>query len=247
MESITVYIILLILIGDRSGPLSLILAILIFIGHFIRKFKLSEVLILTLIGGFLLTIVGLGRSDTSGIGMFEAGITELREASEYDPTLELANSVRTLNSAVSYINKNNNQFFYGSMWVADFLSPFPFAQTFYLKLTGIKPHTINSSSFITFLYYGKGAPSGEGTSLIADIYLNFGVIGIAFFMFLLGMFIKNISYQLLTPSSMKWIIMAAIFCGMSFYYSRSSYFMFLRDVVWGLLLFNFLVKAKKRV
>ena len=86
------------LIGDRGGPLTLILTILLLVGSYVRKFKLYEVVILTILGGFIMTLIGLGRSEASGFEIFTAGSDKFESTTGYDTTVELANSVRTLNA-----------------------------------------------------------------------------------------------------------------------------------------------------
>ena len=241
---VVVYIVLFLLIGDRGGPLTLILTILLLVGSFVRKFKFYEVVLLTILGGFIMTLIGLGRSEASGFEIFTAGSEKFENSTGYDTTVELANSVRTLNASVAEV-PNNHNYFYGSLWITQLLSPIPFAQSAYMDLMDLEWFEIDSSGYITYLVLGKYPTWGLGTSLIADIYLNFGLIGVLFFMLVLGILIKKLSLELNQPSNYKWFIMAITIGGISFYYGRSNYLMSFRDIIWGFLFFRFLVKTSK--
>jgi len=241
---VVVYVVLFLLIGDRGGPLTLVLTILLLVGSFVRKFKFYEVLVLTLIGGFIMTLIGLGRSEASGLEIFDAGSDKFENTTGYDITLELANSVRTLNATVAEVPFNHD-YFYGSLWVTQILSPIPFAQSIYMDIIDLEWFEIDSSGYITYLVLGKYPTWGLGTSIIADIYVNFGLIGIIFFMLILGLFIKRLSIELKNPSDYKWFIMAITMGGISFYYARSNYLMSFRDIIWGFLFFKLMVQTRK--
>lgn len=241
---VAVYAVLFLLIGDRGGPLTLALTILLLIGSLVRKFKFYEVFIITLLGGVVMTLIGLGRSEASGLDIFGAGSEKFEVSSGYDTTLELANSVRTVNATVAEV-PDKHDYFYGALWVTQLLSPIPFAQSIYMDIMDLEWFEIDSSGYITYLVLGKYPTWGLGTSLIADIYVNFGLPGIIFFMFLLGIFIKRLSIELKNPSDYKWFIMAITIGGVSFYYSRSNYLMSFRDVIWGFLFFKLMVKTRK--
>src|SRR5690606_18229896 len=83
------YIVLFLSIGDRGGPLSLILTFLVLTGALVRPFKLKELLVIIFIGALLMTIIGLGRSVKSNKGILAAGYEQLDLGSTYIPTLEL--------------------------------------------------------------------------------------------------------------------------------------------------------------
>lgn len=242
--TIVFYITIFLLIGDRGGPLSLILLILVLVGNQVRKFKFREVLIITIFGGFLMTIIGLGRNEASGLDILSAGTDKITDFKAYDATLELANSIRTLNTAVDHIPRESD-YFYGTLWAGNILSTIPFAQSQFLKLTGLDAYKLGSANYITYLVYGKDSPSGEGTSLIADIYLNFGWFGVMVLMFFFGMLIKRLSIEIRYPTNINWFIAGAVIAGFTLYYARTGLFMPMRNVVWGILVFNLLVKPLK--
>lgn len=229
------YLLLFLFIGDRDGPISLILTTGILIGSMIHPFKLRTLLITIFVGGFFMSIISLGRSRDSGIGIFSAGLENFTFTSGYDITLELATSVRTLYAAVSEVPQKHD-FFYGKLWTSNLLSPFPFAQSVYLDLTNDVSYELGSAGYITYLSYGPDPSMGAGTSLIADIYLNFGVVGIIFFMFLLGLTFKKANNSLKSADTMKWILVAAILASFSIYFGRGSLLLVARPIIWSFFL-----------
>ncbi|EOZ93859.1 putative polysaccharide polymerase [Indibacter alkaliphilus LW1] len=242
LSLILTYIILFFLIGDRGGPLSLIISLGFLISILVRPIKFIEFTSILIFGALLLTIIGLGRSQSSGIGIFSAGVENFELDSGYDFTLNLANSVRTLFKSVSEV-PSNYDFFYGQLWLSSFLSPIPFAQSLFLKFSGLTNSDISSSHFITFLTFGNNPHSGEGTSLIADIYLNFGSIGVFSFMFLLGCFFKKIYSTLIHNLNFKWLLIGVFVASFTLTLSRAGFFVMYRPILWGFLIY-FIISKK---
>ncbi len=209
-----------------------------------RPINFFELTTSVIIGAVLMTIISLGRSETSGLGILNAGAEKFEYSSGYDTTLELANSVRTLYKTLTVVPENQ-EFFYGSLWAGDLLAPLPFSQSLYLNLTGIPGYKISSTGYITYLTFGKNPSSGEGTTLIADIYLNFALFGVIIFMFLLGIFFKKTSNELVLQNNFKWLIVAAIMASFSLYFSRSGLFIMLRPIIWSIILAFLFVKKYK--
>lgn len=238
------YIILFFSIGDRGGPIFLLLTTTILVGSIIKPFKLHTLIIGVFVGGLFLSIISLGRSDSSGAGIIGAGLQNFEYSSAYDNTVELANSVRTLYRATSEVPQRHG-FFFGKLWISNILAPIPFSQTLYLSLTNDVKHELSSSGYITYLTFGPNAKSGEGTSLIADIYLNFGFPGVIILMFAMGLFFKKADVSLHSLDSIKWIIIAAILASFSISFGRGSFLVIIRPIIWSLLLMSFLVKTKK--
>ena len=190
-----------------------------------------------------MTLISLGRSESTGLGLFTEGFSKFELTSGYDVTLELANSVRTLYMALSNVPSNNG-FFYGQLWLGDILSPIPFAQSLFLSVSNIQAYELGSAGYVTYLTFGSNPQSGEGTSLIGDIYLNFGSPGVIVFMFLFGMLLRKItnsSYQCL---DMKWVIAFGIMASLCFYISRSGLFVPIRSLVWAVAFYLLFVSRR---
>jgi len=242
---VTLYVLLFLSIGDRGEAVMVIFTVLILYGSLIRPISFKYFIIMTIVGAIFLTIIGLGRSSTSD-NVLIAGTQKLELNSYYDMTEELAGSARTLYLAVSYVPQYED-YFYGKLWLANFLSIFPLSQNIYLQLSNDKIYNLASTKYITYLRSGENATTGAGTSLIADIYLNFGLYGVVFFMFFLGIFLKNLQNKMNTKESIYWILIAGLCASSAFAMGRVSLFDPARIVVWGLIIFIFLVKTKRIV
>tara|TARA_R110002049_G_scaffold261136_2_gene437240 strand:+ start:2444 stop:3712 length:1269 start_codon:yes stop_codon:yes gene_type:complete len=238
------YVIIFLAAGERGAPISLILTLLILIGCIIRPIALKEFLIFTILGAFFMTMISIGRGIDSEKNIFNSGYENIEVNSGYDFTLELANSVRTLYMSISEV-PGNYDYFLGELWIGSLLSIIPFAQSIYFQMTGLGNEYLGSAELITFFTFGHYPHMGEGTSLIADIYLNFGVIGAVFIMFLFGKFAKLVNIKAFLEQDLTWIIIAAIIGGFSVYLGRSSLFIILRPIIWSFPIIYFLIKKRQ--
>lgn len=104
-------------------------------------------------------------------------------------TKELAGSVKTLHVAVSYV-PSVLDFNYGSTFFPTFFLLVPGLDAFYHRYFIGAEGLANSGDVITNLYFGGDAPYGLGSSIVADVYISFGLLGILVVFLLLGMFIR---------------------------------------------------------
>ncbi len=236
------YILVFTLAGDRGAGLQVGMTFLIIFGSIIKPIKLKSFIIIVIFGALISTLIGLSRS--SGSGVLSSSVSNLNFSSNYDATLVLANSARTLHIALANV-PTEHDYFMGGLWSGNLLAVIPMAQSTYLKFTESEDYELASSGYITFLVFGSNPPSGEGTSLIADIYLNFGAIGTIFFMYLLGRFIKKLQNELNLRKNFYWIITAGIMASTVFYMGRGGIFEAVRPILWGLLLAVIFIKTRK--
>lgn len=240
------YVLLFLSIGDRGVGMQVAFTFLVIFGSIVKAISLKKFSAIIIVGAIFMTLVGLGRSDDTGENILIAGANKFEFSSSYDITMELANSVRTLYTALDNVPEDHN-YFYGKLWLGRLLSVVPFAQSVYLQLSGSNEYELGSAGYITYLKFGTNPPTGEGTTLIADIYLNFGLIGVIFFMFLLGVFFKKLQNELNTQQSFYWIVFAGIFASITFYMGRGSLFDSLRPILWAAVLAILFVRTRKIV
>jgi len=193
-----------------------------------------------------MTLIGKGRGVTSSENILVAGASNIEITSGYDLTLELAKSSRALYKSLANVPQYHD-FFFGKMWISGFLSVVPLSQNIYFQLTDNVMHEVGSSKYITYLMRGKHSTYGEGTTIIADIYLNFGLFGVIFFMFLLGVFFKKVVNELNLQQNYYWIVPAIVLASLAFYMGRAAMPLVFRPIVWGLFLTMLFVKRKKLV
>ena len=189
-------------VGDRGPVISFTL--LAFAMYFIRwqKLNLLRIIIALFLVASLLTLIGKIRSYKSSGMAYGRRFSEV--VSEYSDdtidtkfgvnipmseTIELALSVQSLNYSVYNVPDNYN-YRYGLYQLNYIFSIIPGLKgiTNSLLYDGSVKYT-SSSSFITYLIQGDNPSYGNGTSIVADFYLDFGVIGVVAGLFLLGLFI----------------------------------------------------------
>ena len=230
-------------VGDRGGALQPMLASLILYGTFIKPINKKQFFLIIFFGAILMTLIGIGRAEKSNENILFAGVNKVEFTSNYDFTLELANSARTLYKSLSNVPERHD-YFYGKLWVSQILANLPLAQAIYLNISGDRTYELDSAEYITYITRGKFSTWGEGSSLIADIYLNFGIYGVVIFMFLFGMFFKKIVNEFELKSSLYWIVAGAILASYAFYLGRGGLFYPLRPIIWSILLMFIFIKRK---
>jgi oligosaccharide repeat unit polymerase len=223
-------------IGDRGGPIQLGVLILIAYSYMIKYINLYKFLLLLSIGGLFMTVIGLGRGSDSSLN---TGFDKLNfESGAFALTMNLANSNRVLNSAINYIEEND--YFYGKLMIGNILGVLPFSQSAYLITTDAEKHTLSSSSFFTYLKYGKNAPSGEGTTLIADIFINFGSFGVFLLMLIFGCFYRKIENEIILKQNFKYIIISLVVASSVIYIGRANLLFSVKAIIWSVLILKFL-------
>ena len=208
--SLILYLGLVLISGDR-GPIIQVL-LMWFSSYYIicrPKINITTLLILIIIGAYFVNALGIarGKDHTRSFGsrlqeaLIEKRVNDYR-ASFFPPTAELSNSVRCLHYAVDYVPENH-PFLYGSFQVRDILSGIPFSSKVTEIILNQKFQYKNSAYFITYIRNGQFYTSGEGSSIIADLYLAFGIWSVLAGMFAWGILIKYVECRIFTDSRVK--------------------------------------------
>ncbi|WP_417431388.1 O-antigen polysaccharide polymerase Wzy [Halpernia sp.] len=147
-------------------------------------------------------------------------------------TLELSTSVRTLHIAVNEVPQNR-PFFYGKFQMLKIVTIIPLGQQAIKYFFHLKDTELTSEKYISELV---GAKKGsEGTSCIADLYLDFGLVGVILVMFLFGYYVRFIEVEALGKNhfgKVISIIAFVIICQYAIYIPRATILFNLRNIVW---------------
>lgn len=231
---IAAYCALFLYLGDRGGPLECFLIISIFYGTYIKPIGLGKSLTAFILAGTLFTFIGLTRNEQN-FNFSESQVTDIG--------LQLGNSVRTLYKSIEYVDKND--IFYGKLFIGNLVGVVPFGQKIYTEVFDVSINELNTSNFTTFLTYGDISFSGEGTTIIADVYFNFGVSGVVLMLMFLGYFMKLVYLKMFNPNNFYWILIAAVFAANSVFYARASYFTPLKSLFYVSLIYLIFFKVSK--
>lgn len=128
-------------------------------------------------------------------------------------------------------------FSFGRSMLAYILGVIPFVQNIVFTITGIDPDTANSAIIITQSTLGTTEGAGTGTTIIADIYLAFGTIGVVLFMGYLGHLIRKIESS--ARNNIYCLTLYGVLIGMSVYLARAEFFYPAKTLFWCCILIYF--------
>jgi hypothetical protein len=140
----------------------------------------------------------------------------------YDNFLELALSGRILNHAIASVTKTG--FFLGWFQMKHVLSSVPGLSGLFNSLFQVPLHLDSSADYMSYIIQDGKVLYGDGTSLLADFYLDFGLIGVMLGMIVvgvLGSYIDRLFALRKNISLTSWIVVLIGFSS-SFYMPRGS-------------------------
>lgn len=219
---IIVYSGIVVLSGRRTEALR-VLCILIICLIYLKGVKMNfkKLGLAGLLFVFVFALVGVLRGDSNN-GL-SAGMSALSEKTSISPvTAELAGSVNTLHIAV-YSVPDEMPYNMGLSFVPSFALLVPGLDrliSFYIPSSLM----ISSPEIITYLYWGSDdRPYGLGSSIIADVYISFGLMGVMAVFSLLGILFRYLEINTFLRSSSPYIL-ALSFCVFSqiIYASRTG-------------------------
>lgn len=251
--NVLLYCLMILNIGDR-GPI-IVVTLIYYISYISVTGTIPSKKIM--VTGFMVGVIVIAflgytkRFREANVGVFDRVIVtmqadpheEFAKESISPQTAELAGSYRCLSYSVADM-KGNGEYAYGRYQLQAIVACIPFA-------SGLFNLGRPSSNYISHLIQGDFLTYGNGTSIIADFYLDGGLIGVVLLMFIFGYFVKRFEEVLFV--SMNSTIL--IYC-IAFYFSihfisvpRSFLLLNLKYSVW-LALFLFLnqkLSSKKTI
>ncbi len=201
--------------GDRSTLLFLFMGLLIAYNEYSKPISIKT---LGVVGVAMVFLMGFIVTMRSG-----------RETDDrWDPLVNINNALVNLGSsslcgylAIDYVPRRHD-YYYGQMQSLQLAGIVPFGRT----LFGMKDSVDNNSAtLMTYLVWGRTGKgvAGAGTSLFADLYLDFGFAGASGLMFLLGLFSKWVQNKSRTSLSMFWAVFAVLLFAFLTVVSRYSF------------------------
>ena len=193
----------LLLHGDRSTFLIIVLAILTAYSEFIKPIKVQTAALALAAMFVLLGISGLARHAVEGRNLasfYRIGQEKFGDSLE-NAAVGFSGSVLTAFVAVDHV-PGDHRYYMGKQKINAVAGLIPFGR----KLFNVQQTTETSSSVLfTYLIQGTtGKVSGTGTSIFADIYLEGGYGLTLFVFFLFGLLFKHITTKARSTDDLRW-------------------------------------------
>ena len=228
---ILAYSMLLLSTGARGATINLLLVLIWLYAYYIRPIKLIPLLVFIFVGAFFLAFIRIYRSGD--------GFVDMKGQMDFvNLFLDLIINNRNTYVALDYVDRNGVT--YGESLLAPLLKIVPLLSGFVHNLFSLDVYETSSSMFLTSLTLGKGSRLGLGTTIIADLYLAFGLIGVVCFMFLLGYLVHMLENRM-RYNQMYALIVYSTFIAYSVFLARGEYFFPMGQITLGVLLYWFIV------
>lgn len=235
------YFLIFIFTGDRGPVIQITLITILVFSIYVKPIKLKSLIIVTLAGMFFLTFISYARiqnkSSKDGTGVtISKGLKNFRLNTFFDLGMDLI--VCNRNLYVGYDYANTNGLNYGKSMFFYIVAPIPMLPGFLTHVFfNSTPDELSSAKLIT-----KKSKStyGLGTNMIADLYMAFGLIGVIFFMVLLGYIITICQRKAIYSNNLNFIIAYAFFISLSIYLPRTTIWEPFRHIIWAIVILNLL-------
>jgi hypothetical protein len=229
--------------GDR-GPL-MIFGIAIFSSYVMitrKKISLVTFLLLLVVSAQVISLLGDVRNQSKGSDFLsrlsqavEPKASMIFDESSFStPTQELALSVRALHRAVDYVPERHD-YLMGRFQFQQIVSAVPFVSNIYPHIFEDVSYRYRSSpSFITWIRQGDDPWSGDGTTCVADLYLDFGIVGVVAGMMLFGYMIRHAELSMYSgqlPTLLGHVFLL-VFLSKAIYISRASLLVDFKGACW---------------
>ena len=220
-------------VGDRGPILQTVALYLGAYSIFFSKVRFRTFIIAGLVGALLLAFIGKYRTSDPTLTMeekIEKGKEDTSELQWYDVTGELAGSFRCMSTSVKVVEERG--LFWGAFKAQTFASLFPFMgryATYFVGNYGL------SSQYLTSVLIGPNSHIGVGTTLIADIYLDFGLVGTILLMATIGWVIASVERRAVYSYDYISFAIYLLFLSVAIYWPRSIFIPHGKVIVWGAL------------
>lgn len=244
------YFILFLLSGSRGEILQLVLVTVLCYSLFIKSLSFKFIVISAIVGSVIFTIIGLGRvnsvNNLNDQGIFETGysaLTDVDNKKGVAPTNELASSVRIQYRAIDTVPQSD-PYLYGQTYVTGLFGIVPFASGHVVRTFDIDTRYQGSSNYFTFIGQGPYPTYGEGSEILGDIYINFGIYGVFIVMLSFGILSGKI-YSGAMSSNTKYILLYAVLVVSAITINRASLFILYKDFFY-IFIFYLIFSVRKR-
>lgn len=243
------YLILRLFSGDR-GPVMYSLLLIFFSYIFVSKknFKLRTIVPLGVLGIFCISLLGIVRQQSSTLSFIDKvqssykSVDSKNKTKSISPfTQELAGSLDCTALALRGIDIESIHYGNGKYFSYTLISSVPGCNSIMRMFDkDFNYRDYQTSEIITKEWAGDKYPFGLGMTPIADIYIDFGILGILFLFPLFGMIYKNIDMKLYNRSpyiSIPFLIFILYIASYSVYIPRSSFIFVFSKAFYAIIIY----------
>lgn len=218
--TLIIFSLILLYIGRRSFFLFLVFPFVALYTRIIKDITLRNFYFLFFVGIIIFWIVQNMRINVS------ISVSSLNPVMLFT---DLTIPSRSIYTAIEYVEENG--YTYGESMLAGIIGLIPFIGSFF---DSNKIYSAGLLTEYTFNSMGKDVSFGLGTTIFADVYLAWGILGVILFLYVLGRIVSYIHCKV-DKGDIYSYYMYAILVSQCVFMVRDSYFSSLRYYVWGFI------------
>jgi oligosaccharide repeat unit polymerase len=218
-------VLLMLFAGNRTFASQLLLPIVFLWSLYFKKINKKKVFIFFSISILLMWTVQKKRSGAS-IQIPDNPVTVISD---------LIIPIRSTYSSLEYVDRFG--YSYGMTMSTNLIGIIPSLERLLTTNFGFTFDDFSSAGTLTRYTLGKTRTVGLGTTIIADIYLSFGILGIVICMYILGYFVKKTFYGSINLNYYS-IISYTVMASFSVFLVRTSYTDPIKLLIWCYIIAN---------
>ena len=225
---------MLILLSTGSRQLAVSLALILIVGFSMYVYHLRWWQVATLVAGgsVLLFLVMRLRKDGLDAVAWQTRLAHTKLEYFWDIYEDLIINDVNLFALFGWAQTHEPTWFTGMS--LDLSSPIPGLAGYIVSHSDLPPQMLHGGDLPSYLLLGPKATWGTGTNMVGEAYRSFGIVGTAFSMFLIGLWVKESYYR--AYNSVYWYLMYFLLVGHALIYPRAPLLFDPRLVTWSLLL-----------
>ncbi|HUU95448.1 MAG TPA: O-antigen polymerase [Phycisphaerae bacterium] len=222
----------LLILGDRSAAAAMGVLALAAYSEYVRRISLKVFVVVTIGGLLLLAVVRLARhtAEHTVTEFVRTAKAESHELTWQQPIMNFGASVKTVFAATHTIPDQEN-YYYGKLQVSSVAGIIPFSRRFLPPEKGFS----SSARVLTDVINEAGQEWGRGTTIVADLYCDFGFPGVVSVLFFVGLLCKHIQQRARASNSITWAVAHAALIATMALMPRYALATLVRGVLWPAL------------
>jgi hypothetical protein len=228
------YSILLLISGDRNTFFIIAVSLVAGFYTYVKKINRLKIILYVFAALYLYQIIEISRnSEERGLNAIVSAMSVWDETTTDDKVDKSSFSITTTATRIGFVMVPEKiDYFYGKFKIIGIAGIIPYSRSLFVDP---KDKFVTSTDV---LILGSGTTWSVGSSIIADIYVDFGILGVIILMYFLGYFANFIQQKAqLNNNSIKWGVLYLITFSLYSQISRYSFDFIARFIFWTFLIF----------